>query len=982
MNTLSLRTRTYRLFACMMLLIAVVLVGAQTPAQAADAITMYRLYNPYSGEHLYTKDLKEQIALVKLGWHDEGVAWLTPTSGDPIYRLYNPYSSDHHYTMDAKERDSLVKLGWKYEGIGWYSSSSSIGVPVYRQFNPYEQVGTHNYTLSKTENDTLAQIGWKAEGIAWYAVSEPASTISSGVYRLQSAGSNAASIAVQNGSLSANVSSILASWNDTLDAWWNITPTDSGYYKLTNSKSGLVLSVSKTSVLSTVVQSSNTSSEYQQWKFVKENNGAYRLVNRATGYTIDTNNSTSPGTTLRVAGYTGSVTQTFTLTSLGTIYSLQKDTQYVIRTTYGGYRALEVAEGSLSQGANVDTASLGNTLSQRWELSAASGGYVQLRSANSYQVLAISGTNVVQTNSGSASAAAQQWLPIKLSEGGIILVNRATGKVLDINSRGDYDGANAQIYDYNGSVAQKFGVTESAAAPVLTNGTYAIHAWSSTDLSLDIPGGSRSNGASTQLYTFNASRAQLFTFTHIGNGYYKILSAQSGLALTAGGSTITQQVWNGATTQQWRVVPSPGGGYALINRSNGGALVPVGYSVSSTNQLSTATTSDTKAIVWWLDAGSAPAAKTWFMLQSVATNGYLVPTGSTNNDAVKTSSQVSGNTALWTSYTASGYANFYTWQAAKMLDVTNASTRAGAVIMTYQKDGSESQKWQVKYTSDGAIVLVDKNSGLALTVDSAGAVTQQKLITDSAGNPTSASQKLLVVPTNEPSGITYVQQPVTLNQAIAAQEAVDRYDYGYSVFYRYMDPATIESYGERYTFAKISQGYSGLTAAQLNAFIDSTGVGRSGKLHGLGQAFVDAAQKYQINEAYLLAHAILETGWGQSTLATGKVYNGKTYYNFYGIGAFDDSAVESGSAYAVQQGWDSPYNAVVGGARWISGNYIFGRYSQDTLYTMRFNLINGSATHQYATGSHWAGDIAQLMNQIYAMFPKDGISFAIPRYIS
>ena len=37
-----------------------------------------------------------------------------------MYRLYNPYSGDHHYTTSREERDMLVALGWHDEGIGWY----------------------------------------------------------------------------------------------------------------------------------------------------------------------------------------------------------------------------------------------------------------------------------------------------------------------------------------------------------------------------------------------------------------------------------------------------------------------------------------------------------------------------------------------------------------------------------------------------------------------------------------------------------------------------------------------------------------------------------------------------------------------------------------------------------------------------------------------------------------------------------------------
>lgn len=139
-----------------------------TPATGTQV--MHRMYNPYSGEHLYTASINERDSLVKIGWKYEGEGWKAPVSSkSPVYRLYNPNSSDHHYTLSSNERDTLVKLGWRYEGVGWYSDDAK-GVPLYRQFNPYATIGTHNYTTSKHENDSLAKIGWHAEGIAWYGV--------------------------------------------------------------------------------------------------------------------------------------------------------------------------------------------------------------------------------------------------------------------------------------------------------------------------------------------------------------------------------------------------------------------------------------------------------------------------------------------------------------------------------------------------------------------------------------------------------------------------------------------------------------------------------------------------------------------------------------------------------------------------------------------------------------------------------------------
>ncbi len=154
---------------------------AAQDAQVSDSTTlreeMYRIYNPWTGEHLYTSDADEKDSNVKLGWRYEGIEWIAPkqtksTSYKPVYRLYNPYVSggDHHYTTNESEYKSLPADGWKQEGVAWYSADENEAgaIPLYRQYNPYGETGTHNYTKSTDEQNNLIKAGWRAEGIGWY----------------------------------------------------------------------------------------------------------------------------------------------------------------------------------------------------------------------------------------------------------------------------------------------------------------------------------------------------------------------------------------------------------------------------------------------------------------------------------------------------------------------------------------------------------------------------------------------------------------------------------------------------------------------------------------------------------------------------------------------------------------------------------------------------------------------------------------------
>ena len=135
-----------------------------------------------------------------------------------------------------------------------------------------------------------------------------------------------------------------------------------------------------------------------------------------------------------------------------------------------------------------------------------------------------------------------------------------------------------------------------------------------------------------------------------------------------------------------------------------------------------------------------------------------------------------------------------------------------------------------------------------------------------------------------------------------------------------------------------------------------------------------------ISEIYLVAHACLETGNGTSQLATGVEVNGVTVYNMFGIAAYDNSALSSGSQKAYKEGWITPAAAIMGGAKWISEYYINssdGR--QNTLYKMRWNPDN-PGEHMYATDIGWAVKQAIIIERMVDLFPEASISYEIPVY--
>lgn len=143
--------------------------GAKRNLPEQESSAIYRLYNPYTFEHLLTGEV-EKNALVSTGWSLDGIAWKAPTLGVPIYRLYNPYDDFHFYTTSEEEIARLIPLGWTEDGVASYSADANTGKAVYRLFNPYAATNYHIFTASTEERDTLTSLGWRFEGTAWYAM--------------------------------------------------------------------------------------------------------------------------------------------------------------------------------------------------------------------------------------------------------------------------------------------------------------------------------------------------------------------------------------------------------------------------------------------------------------------------------------------------------------------------------------------------------------------------------------------------------------------------------------------------------------------------------------------------------------------------------------------------------------------------------------------------------------------------------------------
>ena len=392
------------------------------------------------------------------------------------------------------------------------------------------------------------------------------------------------------------------------------------------------------------------------------------------------------------------------------------DGTYAVVAGVGSRKALDVASGSKSDGANVQIYASNATSAQRWRVSHDGDGYVTLVNVGSGKALDVSagrtapGTNVQQYASNGTWS--QKWVAVP-DGGGFRLVSALDPRiVLDVASASSADGANVQVYTGNGSAAQRFSFVSASpdVAPcedVLPDGWFTLSPASSPDSVADIASASPADGADARLYVPNGTLAQLFEFRY-ADGYYLVVNASSGKALDVADGDVVP----GANVQQWTADSSNAnqlfsasdngdGTWTLVNRATGLALSASGSDL----------------------VGAAPdgSASQRFRVQE---------------------------------YTYTIFGGVYTinssFNSGLALEVSSASTSDSAAIQMYAANDTFSQKWLVTLVdeSTNAYSIESLNSGKRLSATSSSSVGQRL--------PDSNDSAQLWIPNIEVGGISFV----------------------------------------------------------------------------------------------------------------------------------------------------------------------------------------------------------------------------------
>ena len=254
---------------------------------------------------------------------------------------------------------------------------------------------------------------------------------------------------------------------------------------------------------------------------------------------------------------------------------------------------------------------------------------------------------------------------------------------------------------------------------VLADGTYTISILLNSNYVLDVKDGSTSNGANIQLYEANDTAAQQFKVSHDSQGYVTFTNVKSGKvldlsdAVVKDGGNIQQYKSNGTRAQKW-IVKKDSNGYSIISALNSKYVLELnGGSVRNGSNIQ-------------LHSSTGSNSQRWNITKYVSKEQRI------NNLAAQNKNTLADGVYEICSVKNGNYA----------LDVNSASSRNGANIQLYLRNGTQAQAFKVTHDSQGFVTFTNVNSGKVIDLD--GAITKNgRNIHQYASNGTRA-QKWIV----------------------------------------------------------------------------------------------------------------------------------------------------------------------------------------------------------------------------------------------
>lgn len=404
-----------------------------------------------------------------------------------------------------------------------------------------------------------------------------------GVYTLVSADDSSKVVDIDSASTDAGGRAQVYDANSTPAQRFSIEVSDDGAYcVIRNINSGLVLDVSNGDAVdgNPVWQYTPNGTKAQRWIAVANADGSwtfYSALRTADGGLLVLGmdaDAARTGAALIVQTPGGKATQRWFTQATRTL----DDGYYEMESGVSSSSVLDIESGSRDNEANAQLYQRNGTNAQRFAVVYdAATGYYTIENVNSGLALD------VESAAGWSQANVRQYTPngtyaqawsIEQVAGGWRVVSACSGLALDVAGASSEDGTNVWQYAPNGTNAQVWRFNRVAACQ---DARFEIVAAGDDGFALDVENGSCDEYANIQLYQRNGTAAQRFEVRLAPDGsHYTIRSVKNGMYLTVAGAGAEANVVLASTAagfagQMWAITPMTGAGYA-IRTADGRAL--------------------------------------------------------------------------------------------------------------------------------------------------------------------------------------------------------------------------------------------------------------------------------------------------------------------------------------------------------------------------------------------------------------------------
>lgn len=472
-----------------------------------------------------------------------------------------------------------------------------------------------------------------------------------------------------------------------------------------------------------------------------------------------------------------------------------KDGTYVIVSRINGFKALQTEGGSKDAGKQIELRDCDGSNTQKFKLASdAATGYYSITNVQSGKNLSVkndsskAGTAIVQN--ASSSSLGQKWILVK--KGDYYEIQSAldgSPLLLTLKNGSTANGTDAVLEEAKNTVSQLFSFLVSKPSVTISEGVYEINSALNSKMKLDINNADMNDRGNLQVYQSNGTNAQKFIVTKAGGNQYTITSYHSGKAVDlsraskAERTNVQQFTKNGTAAQKW-TIRNVGDGTLYITSAVSGYPLEVkdGKAANRSN-------------IYVNKATGSKAQK--FTLTKIADNKvrpitdgvYLIHSAKNNNRVVAVedgSRQQRANVQLQYNenasfqkykfiYAGNGYYKIQNVKSKHMIDLKDASYANKANIQQWHDNGNQAQLWLPHKNSDGSYTFISAKSSRVLDAANGSTADSTNIWAYSFNNTAAQRFKLTKTSGSDNAAIDYGTKKADSVLSAMCKKAQDYY---------------------------------------------------------------------------------------------------------------------------------------------------------------------------------------------------------------